>query len=318
MTEIGYALSSEEHASRDLVRYAQRAESAGFTFALLSDHFHPWTDRQGHSPFAWTVLGGIAARTERLRVGTGVTCPLIRMHPALVAQASATVGELMPGRFFLGVGTGENLNEHITGDRWPPASIRLDMLEEAIDLMRRLMGGDVVDHHGQHYTVEGARVYCDPDTAPPIFVAAAGKQAAELAARAGDGIIGTAPVPDTLRAFDDAGGKGKPRIGQVMVCWADAEDKAKQIAHEWWPNAALPGQLGQELPMPSHFEQAVEMVSEDDVAERVVCGPDVERHVAGVQEFLDAGYEQVYVHQVGPGQDGFFDFYEREVIPRFR
>jgi G6PDH family F420-dependent oxidoreductase len=318
MTEIGYALSSEEHASGDLVGYAQRAESAGFTFALLSDHFHPWIDRQGHSPFAWTVLGAIAARTERLRVGTGVTCPLIRMHPALVAQASATVGELMPGRFFLGVGTGENLNEHITGERWPPASVRLDMLEEAIDVMRRLMGGDVVDHHGQHYTVEGARVYCDPDTAPPIVVAAAGEQAAQLAGRAGDGIIATAPVPDTLEAFDGAGGEGKPRIGQVTVCWADAEDKAKQIAHEWWPNPALPGQLGQELPMPSHFEQAVKLVSEDDVAESVVCGPDVERHVAAVQEFLDAGYEQVYVHQVGPDQAGFFDFYQREIIPRFR
>src|SRR5688572_25399270 len=219
MTEIGYALSSEEHAAPDLVRYAERAEAAGFTFALLSDHFHPWIERQGHSPFAWTVLGGIADRTERLRVGTGVTCPLIRMHPALVAQAAATVGELMPGRFFLGLGTGEALNEHITGDRWPPASVRLEMLEEAIEVMRRLMSGKVVDHDGDHYTVEGARVYCDPDTAPPMLVAAAGKQAAELAARA-DGIIGTAPESETLEAFDAAGGDGKPKIGQVMVCWA--------------------------------------------------------------------------------------------------
>jgi len=180
------------------------------------------------------------------------------------------------------------------------------------------MAGDVVDHHGEHYTVEGARVYCNPETAPPIFVAAAGTQAAELAGRAADGIIGTAPASDTLEAFADAGGRGKPRIGQVTVCWADSEDKAKQIAHEWWPNTALPGQLSQELPMPSHFEQAVELVGEDEVAERIVCGPDVARHVAGVQEFVDAGYDQVYVHQVGPVQDGFFDFYERDVIPRFR
>jgi coenzyme F420-dependent glucose-6-phosphate dehydrogenase len=234
-----------------------------------------------------------------------------------VAQASMTVGELMPGRFFLGLGTGENLNEHITGERWPPASVRLEMLEEAIEVMRRLMTGDVVDHHGEHYTLEGARVYCDPDLAPPIFVAAAGKQAAELAGRSSDGVISTAPVADTARAFDEAGGKGKPHVGMLTVCWADADDKAKRIAHEWWPNTALPGQLGQELPMPSHFEQAVELVSEDDVADSITCGPDAGRHEAAIREFVDAGYEQVYVHQVGPDQDGFFDFYEREVIPRF-
>jgi coenzyme F420-dependent glucose-6-phosphate dehydrogenase len=315
--EIGYALSSEEHAAPDLVRYARRAEEAGFTFALLSDHYHPWTDRQGHSPFAWAVLGGVAEATERLRVGTGVTCPLIRIHPALVAQAAATVGEMMPGRFFLGVGTGENLNEHVTGERWPSVSVRLDMLEEAVGLMRQLMSGALVHHRGEHYTVENARVYCDPDSAPPILVAAAGEQAAELAGREGDGIIGTAPDSDLLATFDKAGGEGKPRIGQVMVCWADSEEQGRQVAHEWWPNAALAGQLGQELPMPQHFEQAVSMLDEDDVAATVVCGPDAGRHVEAIEEFLGAGYEEVYVHQVGPNQEGFFDFYEREVIPAF-
>jgi coenzyme F420-dependent glucose-6-phosphate dehydrogenase len=316
MTELGYALSSEEHAAPDLVRYAQRAEAAGFTFALVSDHYHPWIDRQGHSPFVWSVLGAIAARTDRLRVGTGVTCPLVRTHPAIIAHAAATVGEMMPGRFFLGLGTGENLNEHITGERWPPASVRLDMLEEAITVIRQLFGGDVVDHHGEHYTVEGARVYCDTDVAPPIYLAAAATQAARLAARAGDGIIATSPERELLDDFDEAGGTGKPRVGQVMVCWADAEDKARQIAHEWWPNAALPGQLGQELPMPSHFEQAVSTLTEDQVAEKVVCGPDAERHLAAIRKFVDAGFDHVYVHQVGPDQDGFFEFYEREVVGR--
>jgi coenzyme F420-dependent glucose-6-phosphate dehydrogenase len=225
---------------------------------------------------------------------------------------------MMPGRFFLGVGTGEHLNEHVTGERWPSAPVRLRMLEEAIAVMRRLMSGDLVEHHGDHYTVERARVYCDPDTAPPIYVAAAGEDAADLAGREGDGIISTAPQADLVSTFDRAGGKGKPRVGQVMVCWADSEDAAKKTAHEWWPNAALAGSLGQELALPSDFEDACRPLSPEDVAERVVCGPDVDRHVEKIEEFVDAGFEQVYVHQIGPDQDGFFDCYEREVLSRFR
>lgn len=316
MPEIGYALSSEEHPAPDLVRYARRAEEAGFTFAVISDHFHPWTDRQGHSPLVWSVLGGIATETERLRVGTGVTCPLVRTPPALVAQAAATITEMMPGRFFLGVGTGENLNEHITGEAWPPVSVRMEMLEEAIEVMRPLLRGELVTHRGRHFTVDNARIYCDTDTAPPIFVAAAGEQVATLAGRMGDGIISTSPEERAIKVFDDAGGGGKPHVGQVKVCWAPTEDEGKRIAHEWWPNAALPGQLGQELPLPGHFEQAASLIEPDDVAASVVCGPDVGRHLDAIGEYTDAGYEQVYVHQVGPDQDGFFDFYEREVLPR--
>jgi coenzyme F420-dependent glucose-6-phosphate dehydrogenase len=318
MPEIGYALSSEEHAAPDLVRYARRAEDVGFTFALISDHYHPWTEQQGHSALVWSVLGGIAEATAELRVGTGVTCPLIRTHPALVAQAAATVGEMMPGRFFLGVGTGENLNEHVTGAPWPPLSVRLEMLDEAVGVMRRLMGGELVTHRGKHYTVDNARVYCDPDTAPPILVAAGGEQAAEFAGREGDGLIATAPDPDTVKAFERAGGNGKPHIGQVMVCWAASEDEGKRIAHKWWPNAALPGQLGQELPLPMHFEQATSVLEPDDVADKVICGPDAGRHVDAIEEFVDAGFDQVYIHQIGPDQQGFFEFYEREVIPRVR
>jgi coenzyme F420-dependent glucose-6-phosphate dehydrogenase len=317
MAEIGYALSSEEHAAPDLVRYARRAEDAGFTFALISDHYHPWTERQGHSALVWTVLGGIAGTTERLRVGTGVTCPLVRTPPALIAQAAATVEEMMPGRFFLGVGTGENLNEHITGDPWPPVSVRMDMLEEAIDVIRPLLRGELVTHRGRHFTIDNAKVYCDTDHPPPIYVAAAGEQAAELAGRKGDGIISTAPAENAVKIFDDAGSNGRPHVGQVMVCWASSEDEGKRIAHEWWPNAALPGQLGQELPLPAHFEQATSVLDPDDVAESVICGPDADRHVAAINEYLDTGYDQVYVHQIGPDQDGFFDFYERSVLPRF-
>jgi coenzyme F420-dependent glucose-6-phosphate dehydrogenase len=316
MPEIGYALSSEEHAAPDLVRYARRAEDSGFTFALISDHYHPWTERQGHSPLVWSVLGGIAEATRELRVGTGVTCPLLRTPPAIVAQAAATIGEMMPARFFLGVGTGESLNEHITGEPWPPLSVRLEMLDEAVGVMRRLMAGELVTHRGKHYTVDNARVYCDLDTAPPIFVAAGGEQAAEFAGREGDGLIATAPDTDTVKAFERAGGNGKPHIGQVMVCWAADEGEGRRIAHEWWPNAALPGQLGQELPLPMHFEQATSVLDEDDVADRVICGPDAGRHAEAIEEYVNAGYDQVYIHQIGPDQDGFFDFYEREVIPR--
>src|SRR5918992_1400453 len=193
MVDVGYALSSEEHSPNDLVRYARRAEEAGFTFALISDHYHPWIDRQGHSSFVWNVIGGIAQATERLRLGTRVTCPTIRIHPAIVAQAAATAAALMPGRFFLGVGSGENLNEHVVGERWPPLAVRLEMLEEAIEAIRELWTGKLVSHRGKHYTIENARLYTLPDEPPPLVVAAAGPNAAELAGRMGDGLVGVSP-----------------------------------------------------------------------------------------------------------------------------
>ena len=316
MAEFGYTLSGEEHAPADLVRWARTAEDVGFTFALVSDHFHPWIDRQGHSPFVWTVLGGIAEATERLRLGTGVTCPLIRIHPAIVAQAAATTAALMPGRFFLGVGTGENLNEHILGDRWPPAGTRLEMLEEAVEVIRLLWEGEDVTHRGRHYTVENARIYTLPEEPPPIFVAAAGEKATQLAGRIGDGLIGTSPDSEQIRQFEQAGGAEKPRYGQLHVCWAKTEEEAKRTAREWWPNTSLPGELGVELPLPRHFEQAAAMLSEDDVAGKLPCGPDPERHIAAIHAYVDAGYDHVYVHQVGPDQEGFFRFYEEQVLPK--
>ncbi len=315
--ELGYAVSSEEHRPLDLVRNAARAEECGFTFALVSDHFHPWTDRQGQSPLVWGVLGGIALATKRLVVGTGVTCPTIRIHPAIVAQAAATAASMLPGRFFLGVGTGENLNEHVVGQRWPATEIRREMLEEAVGLMRELWGGELTSHRGRHFTVDNARIYTLPEEPLDVMVAAGGPEAAELAGRIGDGMIGTAPDAKLVSAFDGAGGAGKPRYAQATVCWAEREDEARRTAHEWWPNAALKGTLGQELPLPSHFEAAAEMVTEDDVAEAVVCGPDPEAHVAQLDAYRDAGYTHVYVHQVGPDQEGFFRFYESEILPRY-
>lgn len=314
--EIGYTLSSEEHPPDELVNNATRAESAGFSFAIVSDHYHPWIDRQGQSSFVWSVIGAIASRTERLRLGTGVTCPTMRIHPAIVAQAAATCAMLMPGRFFLGLGSGENLNEHITGERWPSAPERLDMLEEAIDVMRLLWEGDEVTHVGPHFVVQDARLYSLPSQPPPILVAAAGPKAADLAATTGDGIIATSPDRELIDTFEEAGGSSKPRYGKLTVCWAESEADARRTALEWWPNTAIPGELGQELPLPRHFEQAAEQVTEEQVAGSVICGPDPERHIEAFQEYERAGFDHVFVHQVGPDQHGFLAFYEGQVLPK--
>jgi coenzyme F420-dependent glucose-6-phosphate dehydrogenase len=315
--ELGYALSSEEHGPNDLVRNARAAEDAGFTFALISDHYHPWVDAQGQSPFVWSVIGGIAQATERLRLGTGVTCPMIRIHPAIIAQAAATSAVMMEGRFFLGVGTGEELNEHVLGDRWPAPQVRLEMLEEAIEVMRLLWQGGYQTHTGKHYTVEQARIYTLPDEPPPIAVAAAQPKAAELAGRLGDALVGVGPEQELVDQFDEAGGKGKPRYGQVTVCYAETEEEARKTAFEIWPNAGLEGPLSQELAIPEHYEAAAKLLSEDDIAETVVCGPDPERHLQAIREYEQAGYDHVYVHQVGREQESFLRFYAEEILPKF-
>jgi G6PDH family F420-dependent oxidoreductase len=318
MTDLGYCLTSELHGPRDLVEHARLAEQAGFRFALISDHYHPWTSTQGHSPFVWAVIGGIAQVTSELTLGTGVTCPTVRIHPAIVAQAAATASLLLEGRFFLGVGSGENLNEHILGDRWPPAEVRQEMLEEAVEVMRELWKGDFVMHHGRHYTVENARVYDAPDGGSlPVYVAASGPKAATLSGRIGDGFIGVAPDAGNIETFDKAGGQGKPKVGQVHVCWADSREAGVKTAHELWPNIGLEGEMSQELPMPGHYAQAANLVEPDMVDELVACGPDPERHLEMIKRFEDAGYTHVYVHQIGPDQEGFFRFYEREILPKF-
>jgi coenzyme F420-dependent glucose-6-phosphate dehydrogenase len=317
MPQIGYALSSEEHLPNDLVRFAAQAEEAGFGYAVISDHYHPWVDVQGESPFVWSVIGGIAQATKRLRLGTGVTCPTMRIHPAIVAHAAATSAAMMPGRFFLGVGTGENLNEHILGSHWPAPDERLEMLEEAVEVIRLLWEGGYQTHRGKHYTVENARLYTLPDEPPEIYVAASQPLAAELAGRIGDALVTVAPDKVIAERFEASGGVGKPKLGQAHVCWAKTEKEARRTAYEIWPNGGLQGALSQELPLPEHFEQAAKMVTEDDVAESVVCGPDPERHKEQIREFEAAGYDHVYVHQVGPDQQGFLNFYAREILPEF-
>jgi G6PDH family F420-dependent oxidoreductase len=321
---IGYSLSTEEHRPEDLVRFAQMAEAAGFEYGSISDHYHPWIDAQGNSPFAWTVLGAIANATTTFELITGITCPTMRYHPAIVAQAAATVGSLAPGRFSLGVGTGENLNEHIVGAKWPPYETRAAMLEEAVEIIRRLWTGETVDHEGKHFTVENARLYTLPDEPTPLLVAGSGEKAAALAGRIGDGFIGVEPKKELVEAFDaqapatgtPAANGSRPKYLQVNVCVAGTEAEARRIAFEKCPTVALAGELGNLLPSPTHYEEAVQLLSEDDVAKVILCDPDPEAHVAKLQEGIDAGFDHLHVYQVGPDQERFFRFYEREVLPR--
>ena len=315
MTELGYAISSDEHSPLDLVKNARLAEEAGFGFALISDHYHPWIDEQGHSPFVWGIIGAIAQATERLALGTGVTAPTIRIHPAIIAQAAATSACLLPGRFFLGVGTGENLNEHILGDRWPPFELRIEMLEEAIEVMRLLWQGGMQTHYGEHYVVENARVYDLPEQPVRVMVAAGGEQAAQLAGSVGDGLIATSPDEATMKAYEAAAGKGKPRYGQLTLCWAEDRDEAISTAHRVWPNAALPGQLSQDLLLPMHYEQASTLVTEEQIAEMMPCGPDARPVLDQIEEYGRVGFTHVYLHQIGPDQEGFVSWARRAILP---
>jgi G6PDH family F420-dependent oxidoreductase len=311
---IGYSLSSEEHHGADLVRFASQGVEHGFDDLMVSDHFHPWNDAQGHSPFVWSALGGIATACPSARLGTGVTCPTIRMHPAIVAQAAATSAQ-MAGSFFLGVGSGEQLNEHVHGDRWPPADVRLAMLEEAVRIIRLLWTGEEVTHHGEHYVVENARLYTRPEDPPPIYVSAFGPKAAELAGRIGDGFVNTSPDADLVQIYRSAGGTG-PAIAAAKACWATDEATARQTVHRLWPNSGLPGELAQELRTPTIFEQATELVDERTAVGSTPVGPDPEVHAAALRAYLEAGYDQVFVHQIGKEQADFLRFMRHEVLPR--
>jgi coenzyme F420-dependent glucose-6-phosphate dehydrogenase len=318
MVQIGYTLSSEEFRPNELVEQAVKAEQTGFPFAGISDHFHPWMDSQGHSPFVWTTLGGIAARTSELTVLTGVTAPIIRYHPAILAQAAATVADMMPGRFLFGVGTGEMLNEHVLGDHWPPISIRQEMLEEAIAFIRALWEGGYTTIQGQYYTIENARLYTLPEELPPIIIAASGPESGELAGEIADGLCSTSPRQETVQAFEQGGGSGKPRYGQLTVCWAQDENEAAETALKYWGYSALGGQMSQELALPKYYQEAAQkLVTTEHIKEEVVCGPDPEKYHEKIQGYIDAGFTHVYLHQVGSDQEGYMDFAKREILPRY-
>ncbi len=317
MLELGYAISTEEHTPLALVRNARRAEEVGFTFALISDHFHPWINQQGQAPFVWTILGAIAHVTKTMQIGTGVTCPIIRYHPTLIAQAAATVAALMPGRFFLGLGTGEALNEHILGDHWPITSVRQEMLEESVQLIRQMWEGKEVSFWGEFYTVENARIYTLPDQLPPIYIAASGTASAELAGEIGDGFITTKPDADLIKTFEESGGKEKTKIGQMKVVWAKSESEALDTLYTHWPIETLPGALHSDLSTPAHFEAAAKLVKKEDMAGTMPLGPDPKRHIDQIQKVIDSGCDKVYIHQIGTDQEGFFNFYQKEIFPYF-
>jgi G6PDH family F420-dependent oxidoreductase len=316
--KIGYFLSSEEWGPRDLVAQAVKAQAAGFDRLWISDHYHPWNDEQGHSPFVWSVIGAIAEATTGMTLTTAVTCPTIRIHPAINAQAAATAAVMLEGRFRFGVGSGEALNEHILGDHWPEADERLEMLEEAVQVIRKLWEGGARDHRGPHYRVEHARVYDLPEAPPPIIVSGFGPKAVELAARIGDGYCTVAPDAESVERFRNAAQRDTLVQGGTKVCFGPDEAAARKTVHRLWPNEALPGELAQILPTPEHFEQAAQLVTEEMVAEAVPCGPDLDRHIEKIQEFEQAGFDELYINQIGPDQDAFFEAYRSEVLPRVR
>jgi G6PDH family F420-dependent oxidoreductase len=313
---FGYFLSCEEYTPAELVEQAVAAERAGFEALWISDHYHPWNDEQGQSPFVWAIIGAVAQATS-LPITTAVTCPTVRIHPAVIAQAAATSAVLTEGRFRLGVGSGEALNEHILGDAWPSADVRLEMLEEAVDLIRRLWEGHVVTTRGRHYQVDTARIYTLPDTPPEIHVSAFGPKALDVAVRIGDGFITTQPDGDMVSEWKRRTG-GKPAHAGVKVAWADTREEGVGHAHRLWANASVPGELAQVLPSPQHFEQASQLVTEEMTAENMVAGPDVDAHVEVLQEYVDAGLDEVYVANTGPHYLAMIEAYGREVLPRLR
>jgi G6PDH family F420-dependent oxidoreductase len=319
MTTLGYALSSEEHDPQTLIRNAKAADEAGFEFAFISDHFHPWAQAQGQSPFVWSVLGAIAQVTERIRLGTGVTCPTVRIHPAILAQAAATTALMLPGRFMFGVGSGENLNEHIIGSKWPSPKIRLQMLEEAVTLILRLWKGGSQNYEGNFFQVEDARIFSLPKEPPPILIAASKQHAAMLAGKLGQGLIATKPDHQLVDAFSKAGGRDKPRYGQVTICWAKSQEVGEAEAKKIWPNALISGEASTELPLPRHFEQLTEDMPSTMISSSggVTCGPSAKTHIDAIQKFVAAGFDHVYIHQIGHDQEEFIRFAKAEILPEF-
>jgi coenzyme F420-dependent glucose-6-phosphate dehydrogenase len=314
---LGYWLSSEEHAAHELVALAGRAEGAGFGTAMISDHLHPWVRAQGHAGHVWTTLGAIAERTDRLQVGTGVTAMVHRNHPINVAHAAATAAVLFGDRFFLGVGSGERLNEGPFVARWPRAGERRTRMGEAIDVIRALWRGGNVNHDGEHWRVEHLQLWELPAAPPPIYVAASGRRSAALAGERGDGMIAIAPDARLVETYRGAGGDG-PRIAQVHVSLAASRDDALDVAWRWWPNGAIAGSVLSELARPQQFEAIAAATERTAVEDTVVCAVDASAVVAAIDRYVGAGFDSIYLHQVGPDQDRLMDMATTELLPHYR
>jgi G6PDH family F420-dependent oxidoreductase len=314
---IGYKLMSELYGPKDLVDNARRAEAAGFDFVSISDHFHPWMASQGHSPYAWSVLGAIAASTTRVELTTAVTCPYVRYHPAIIAQAAATIACMSDGRFSLGLGTGENLNEHVVGETLPPPGTRREMLRESIEAMRGLWSGGVRSYAGRHVRIDRARIFDLPDAPPKILVAAAGPSGAKLAAEQGDGLFATEPKPSIVDAWRESAGKG-PAYAEVALSWGRSVDEAQRVAHERFRFGVLGWKLLSELPSFPNFEAATQFIRPEDIARSIACGPDPAVHLAAIRKYREAGFDHLVLVGVGEDQSGFIDFCRRELHPALR
>ncbi len=305
MTSFGYTLMTEQSGPRDLVRYAVAAERAGFDFEVSSDHYSPWLAEQGHAPYAWTTLGAIAHATERVGLMTYVTCPTTRYHPAVVAQKAATLQLLAEGRFTLGLGSGENLNEHVVGQGWPTVGVRQEMLAEAIEVIRALHTGELVDHRGTHFDVESARIWDLPEQGVDIGVAVAGERGIEQLAPLADHLVAVEPRADLVEAWNategapKVGSGGARAVGQIPICWGPDEDEAVQLAHEQFRWFAGGWKVNADLPTPAGFSGATQFVRPDDVAESIPCGPDLDKIVESVSAFWEAGFTDIALVQVG-------------------
>ncbi|MCU1461206.1 MAG: Luciferase-like monooxygenase [Acidimicrobiales bacterium] len=319
MTLIGYTMMCEQAGPKQLVRDVALAEQAGFDFAVISDHYFPWLDSQGHSPYAWSVLGAAAQATDRIPLMTYVTCPIRRYHPAVVAQKAATMQLLSDGRFTLGLGAGENLNEHIVGGHWPIAGVRHEMLEEAVEIIRALWSGGSVTYRGKHFDIEAAKIWDLPDTLPPIGIAVSGPASCRLAGRHADVMIAVEPRSELGQMFDDAGGGGKPRIGQIALSYDVDHDIALKRAMDQFRWFTGNWRVNAELPVPASFDAASKTVREEDVSRQMPCGPDVQRHVTGIREFEKAGFTHIALVQVGgETQEQFISWAATELLPALR
>ncbi|WP_406503618.1 LLM class F420-dependent oxidoreductase [Streptomyces sp. NBC_00212] len=319
MVQIGYTMMTEQTGPRELVADLVAAERAGFDFSVTSDHYFPWLESQGHAPYAWSVLGAAAEATTRIPLMTFVTCPTLRYHPTVVAQKAATMQILSEGRFRLGLGSGENLNEHVVGAGWPAPEVRLDMLEEAVEIIRELFEGGYVNQQSAHFGVANARLWDLPDELPPIGVAVSGERSCALAGRAADLVIATEAKPELLASFDRHGGAGKPRVGQLPVCFDRDRDAAVARAHDQFRWFAGGWPVNSELPSPSGFEAATRFVTPEDVARSIPCGDDVDAFVDAVRPYAEAGFTEIALIQIGgPQQLPFIDWAEKKLLPALR
>ncbi|TDT30046.1 TIGR03557 family F420-dependent LLM class oxidoreductase [Naumannella halotolerans] len=314
---LGYKLIAEAYGPQEIVRQGVLAEQAGFDFVEVSDHYHPWLTSTPHSGFAWSMLAALAARTERIELATGVTCPTFRYHPAIIAQAAATTALLSDGRFSLGLGSGERLNEHVVGDAWPSVSTRQARLVEAIEIIRALWSGGYHSYDGRYFQLDDARVFDLPDELPKMLIAAGGDRAAKLAAERGDGLFATEPLPELIEGYRAAGGTG-PRYGEVPLAWAPDVESAARSAHEKFRFGLTGWKVQAELPNPINFDAATAMITPEDMVQNFGCGPDVERHLEVIGQFVDAGFDNLVLINAGTDPDGFFEFFTDTLAPRLR